>query len=617
MIKKQHFQSNYFPRQLLLVTKKAIAKLPLVYCLIFSLTCFAQNIESATQQQPISAVYADIIFHNGHIITVDENNTVAQAIAVHQGKILAVGNEEYVFSFLASDTDIVDLKGKTLLPGFIDIHTHPILSAMMAETADISGFNHKNQNEVITSIKKAVAEKSKGEWVLAYGWDPAILRGLQQPTLAQLDKWAPDNPLFIISQTLHSAFANSLALKMADVDKNTPDPNGAYFEKDENGELTGYIVEVNAMEKFTKATPKFPKSAYIYLLTKQFERYAQAGYTTIVAPGIQAMFPQAIDSFRQVAEHEISPVRTFIYPTFKDFDQQVLSYQQSNNQFKILGPKLWIDGSPYAGGMAMNSPYLDNDFTRHKLGIPPGSKGHLNFSDQELFALVERYHRKGWQISAHIQGERAAKQFLDAVAAAQALFPNKDPRHRMEHNALVTAKQFQRALSLGVTPSFYIDHIYYYGDALTEVIVGREKANRFMAINSARKAGHSITLHTDSPSSPLGVLRAMQVAVTRTTRSEKYQLGQYQGISVEDAIKAVTINAAWQIFEENSRGSLEKGKLADFTILSENLLTTPAEHWQKIDVVNTYIAGELVENDAWSWRKVSLLAETAWGLIFN
>lgn len=574
--------------------------------------------QAASTLQPTDPlVYAEQIFHNANIITVNDINPTAQAIAVSQGKILAVGSKSEVFAYLGSDTDLIDLEKNTLLPGFIDAHTHPILSALMAETADISGFNHDNQAAVISSIKAAIESKDKGEWVIAYGWDPAILRELEPPTLAQLDKWAPDNPLFIISQTLHSAFVNSLALEMAGVTKDTPDPDGAQFQKDALGELTGLIIEVNAMAYFTKATPKFSVSAYTYLLTKQFERYAQSGYTTIVAPGVQSLFPKALESFRQVAEHHLSPVRSFIYPVLNDFDRQVLSAKPGNIQFKILGPKLWIDGSPYAGGMAMSRAYLDNDFTRNKLGIPSGSKGHLNFTDQALFTIVERYHRQGWQISAHIQGERAAKQFLDAVEAAQQAFPRKDPRHRMEHNALVTDKQFKRAFTLGVTPSFYIDHIYYYGKALSEVIVGPKRAERFMAMNSAKKAGHHVSLHTDSPSSPLGVLRAMHVAVQRTTRSGEYQLGIHEALSVEDAIKAVTIDAAWQIFEEKTRGSIEVGKLADFTVLSQDLLTTPVSDWPKIKIVDTYLAGELVDNNAWSWRKISLIAKTAWQMLVD
>ena len=560
---------------------------------------------------------ADKIFIGGDIITVDEKNPEAQAIAVHNGKIQAIGSETEVLKYEGYNTEVIDLKGNTLMPGFIDIHTHPILSAKTAETIDVSGFNHKNQAEVMESLKKGIKEKGSGEWLIAFGWDPAILRNLEAPTLKELDQMAPENPLFIIAQTLHSGFANSLALEEAGINKYTPNPEGGYFDKDENGELTGLIVEVGAMTKIADATPKYPRAAYLYLLTKQMETYSKAGYTTIVAPGLQPIIPKHIQSLQDVAEHPNSPVRVFTYPLFDRLEKTHFKPSQGNQKFKVLGPKFWIDGSPYAGGMAMNEPYLDNEFTRNKLGIKFGKKGHLTYDDERLFFLIEKFHKEGWQIAAHIQGERAAKQFLDAVEEAQQIFPRKDYRHRMEHNALVTSEQLKRAFRLGVTPSFYIDHIYYYGDALKEVIVGPKRAARFMPVNSAKKAGHRFTLHTDSPSSPIGVLRMMRVAVTRKTRSGKYVLGHDEKITVNDAIKAVTINAAWQIFEEDTRGSLEVGKLADFTVLSRNLKKIPPEEWKSVEIVGTYLAGEPAVNEGLSWRKINLMIQTIWGMIFD
>ena len=560
---------------------------------------------------------ADKIFVGGDIITVDDKNPEARAIAVHNGKIQAIGSETEVLKYEGYLTEVIDLKGSTLMPGFIDIHTHPILSAKTAETIDVSGFNHKNQAEVMESLKKGIEEKGSGEWVIAYGWDPAILRNLGAPTLKELDQMAPENPLFIIAQTLHSGFANSLALEEAGINKYTPNPEGGYFDKDENGELTGLIVEVGAMTKIADATPKYPRAAYLYLLTKQMETYSKAGYTTIVAPGLQPIIPKHIQSLQEVAEHPNSPVRVFTYPLFDRLEKTHFKPSQGNQKFKVLGPKFWIDGSPYAGGMAMNEPYLDNEFTRNKLGIKFGKKGHLTYDNERLFFLIEKFHKEGWQIAAHIQGERAAKQFLDAVEEAQQIFPRKDYRHRMEHNALVTSEQLKRAFRLGVTPSFYIDHIYYYGDALKEVIVGPKRAARFMPVNSSKKAGHRFTLHTDSPSSPIGVLRMMRVAVTRKTRSGKYVLGHDEKITVNDAIKAVTINAAWQIFEEDTRGSLEVGKLADFTVLSRNLKKIPPEEWKSVEIVGTYLAGELAVNEGLSWRKINLMIQTIWGMIFH
>ena len=347
------------------------------------------------------------------------------------------------------------------------------------------------------------------------------------------------------------------------------------------------------------------------------ETYSKAGYTTIVAPGLQPLIPKHIQSLQEVAEHPNAPVRVLTYPLFDRLEKTDFKPSEGNQKFKVLGPKFWIDGSPYAGGMAMKEPYLDNEFTRNKLGIKPGEKGHLTYDDERLFFLVDKFHKEGWQIAAHIQGERAAKQFLDAVEKAQQSFPRKDYRHRMEHNALVTSEQLKRAFRLGVTPSFYIDHIYYYGDALKEVIVGPKRASRFMPINSAKKAGHRFTIHTDSPSSPIGVLREMRVAVTRKTRSGKYVLGRDEAITVDDAIKAVTINAAWQIFEEDTRGSLKVGKLADFTVLSRNIKKIPPEEWKSVEIIGTYLSGEPAVNEGWSWRKINLMIQTIWGMIFD
>ena len=594
-----------------LITKYLLAKRIALSFIVCILIIFGGNGILSQENK------ADKIFLGGDIITVDDNNPEAQAVAVRNGKIQAIGSEPEVLKYEGPNTEVIDLKGNTLLPGFIDIHTHPILSAKTAETIDISGFNHKNQAEVMESLKKGIEEKGSGEWVIAYGWDPAILRNLEAPTLNELDQMAPENPLFIIAQTLHSGLANSLTLEAAGITKDTPDPEGGYFDKDENGELTGLIVEVGAMTKLVNAAPQYPRSAYLYLLTKQMETYSKAGYTTIVAPGLQPLIPKHIQSLQEVAEHPNAPVRVLTYPLFDRLEKTDFKPSEGNQKFKVLGPKFWIDGSPYAGGMAMNEPYLDNEFTHNKLGIKSGEKGHLTYDDERLFFLVDKFHKEGWQIAAHIQGERAVKQFLDAVEKAQQSFPRKDYRHRMEHNALVTSEQLKRAFRLGVTPSFYIDHIYYYGDALKEVIVGPKRASRFMPINSAKKAGHRFTIHTDSPSSPIGVLREMRVAVTRKTRSGKYVLGPDEAITVDDAIKAVTINAAWQIFEEDTRGSLKVGKLADFTILSRNLKKIPPEEWKSVEIIGTYLSGEPAVNEGWSWRKINLMIQTIWGMIFD
>ena len=228
-----------------------------------------------------------------------------------------------------------------------------------------------------------------------------------------------------------------------------------------------------------------------------------------------------------------------------------------------------------------------------------------------------QHHADAWQIAAHIQGERAADQFFNAISHAQQHHSNKNMRHRMEHNALVTQQQFKTANRLGLTPSFYINHIFYYGDALHDNIVGPERAKRFMVVQSAIEAGHTVSLHTDTPSSPIGPIRAMQGAVLRSTRSSQHTLGQNEQLSVMDAIKTMTINGAWQISQEHNRGSIEVGKMADFTVLSHNLTQLPVTQWQNVKVIETYLAGNKTNSDGWSWRKTQLVAQTLWHMLLD
>ncbi|MDN3640926.1 amidohydrolase family protein [Simiduia curdlanivorans] len=565
---------------------------------------------------------ADRIFSGGTILTVNDEQPLVQAVAIKEGKIIFAGDLVLARAYANDKTDWVDLAGNTLLPGFIDAHTHPILSALMGQTVDVSGFNHRNSDAVWRSLREGVASASAGDWVIAYGWDPAMLNDLAAPTMAQLDEIAPNNPLLIITQTLHTAFANSQAFALAGVTKNTPDPNGGAFEKDAEGELTGTVIEIPAIAYFKKVTPRYPRAAYQYLLENQIQAYARAGYTTIVAPGLQPLMPQTIEAIQFATDYIGAPVRLRTYPLAHTLDAANATSNdygphQGSERFAVLGVKLWIDGSPYAGGMAMAEPYLDTELSQKSLGIPTASRGHLTYSDAELNALVQHYHDAGWQISAHAQGERAVDQFLNAVALAAVKNPRIDHRHRMEHLALITQSQLARAKQLGVTTSFYIEHIRYYGEALRDFIIGPERSERFMPQAWALTAGHKVSFHTDSPSSPLNVFKAMQTSVTRTSQLSDVVIGADQQVSPEQVIRMLTLDAAWQIFEEDNLGSIAVGKKADFTLLNGNPLAQPVSEWTELSVVSTFIDGEPVQADGFTVRKLNLLAKAGWQVVFG
>ena len=560
--------------------------------------------------------HADTIFLGGPIITVNRAAPRAEALAVTGGRIVAVGALEEVMRWKDGRTEIVDLDGRTLMPGLVEPHTHPLAAALMSRVVDVSGFNHSDRSSTLAALERAVAKNKEGRWIVAFGWDPAMVEGLHAPSLAELDAIAPANPLMVMTQTMHTIFVNTLAYQEAGVTRDTPSPGGTgSFDKDEDGALNGTVRETPAISRFRAKLGSFPPEVYEYLLATQYDDYARHGYTTIASAGAPPVVESHLEILRNTAMHPGTPLRTFVYVLDGIMGSRFENAGSSEGRYRVLGIKLHIDGSPYAGGMAMREPYLKTPLSIGALGIPAGSRGHLNYSDARLYEMVAGHHRAGRQLSAHVQGERAMDQYLDAIEAALDETPRPDHRHRLEHNALITDAQLARAARLGVTPSFYMDHVHLYGRALSGGIVGPERAARFMPLGWAKKNGHRFSVHTDTPSSPLGPFRVMRGAVTRKMRTaaggQGEVLGREQRVMIDDAIRAMTINAAWQLFADDDIGSLEVGKLADLVVLSNNPLTVAPDRLTEIEVVRTYLEGRSIKVRGWTTRKAGLAARAA------
>ena len=226
--------------------------------------------------------------------------------------------------------------------------------------------------------------------------------------------------------------------------------------------------------------------------------------------------------------------------------------------------------------------------------------------------VLSFYHKNNYQIAIHTQGEVAIQGVLDAFTEILKQHPRSDHRHRLEHNALITKEQIAQAKRLGITLSFFIDHIYYYGDKL-KFIVGPNRAERFMPIESSLKEGHYATIHTDNPATPINPFRAISTAVLRKTKNEQIILGEEERISIDNALKSITINAAWQLFEEKDRGSITVGKQADLVILSHNPLQIQKEELINIKVISTWINGKQVNHSIYTWKNFKLIVT----IIFN
>jgi predicted amidohydrolase YtcJ len=555
----------------------------------------------------------DTIFFGGDIVTMDYARPIVEALAVGDGRIVALGGEAEMRSLADGRTERIDLQGHTLLPGLIEPHCHPIATAILGRVLDVSGFTHDSRAAVMASLAEAVEGSDTGEWLIAFGWDPVLIEDLENPTLAELDALAPDVPLFILTQMMHHGFINSAGYRAAGITVDTPDPpGGGAFLRDAAGELNGVVYEVSALQHVMQATPPPPPGAAQLLLNLQFAEYAKAGFTAIgiLGPVDGAGYP--LDFLFDLGASPEAVVRSFVYATPKQLDRSGWPAGHGRERFRLSGVKLYMDGSPYTGGAAFAEPYLNTPLTR-RIGLDPDHRGTVNYSSRDLAAVIGRFHERGHQVAVHVQGEVAVDATLRAFAQVLEESPREDHRHRLEHNALITDEQLAKARDLGLTPSFFIDHIHFYGKGLHD-IVGPRRAARFMPIGSALRAGHVPTIHTDNPATPIDPFRAIRTAVTRQMLGGGV-LGADQRISVWDALEAVTINAAWQMFEEEERGSLEVGKAADFVLLSDNPLAVDAEDLDQIEVLGTWIDGERVDTSPYTWLNLKLAARVVWEML--
>ena len=554
---------------------------------------------------PLFAV--DLIFFGGDILTMDDNQPVVEAIAVEDGRITAIGTKENIIKLRTWKTKIVNLQGKTLMPGLIEAHCHPIATAVLSQVVNISGFTYNSREEIMATIGAAVEKASPGKWVLAFGWDPVLVKDLHNPTLAELDSISTEVPIFILTQMMHQAFVNNAVYKTAKITRNTPDPpGGGTFLKDVDGNLNGVIYEFSALQKILKKMPKTPQGTAELLLNLQYAQYAKAGYTTIAALGPVNIAGYPLNFMASLSRSADVPVRSFVYPLEEQLDRSSWPSGYGNDHFRIKGVKLYMDGSPYTGGAAFTEPYLNTEVTLKRMKLQPNHRGKVNYSEASLLQTLTKYHNAGYQIAMHAQGEIAIQMILNAFTEIMENYPRPDHRHRLEHNALITKNQIIQAQKLGLTLSFFMDHVYYYGEQLPQ-IVGPDRAARFMPLGSAFAVGHTASIHTDNPATPVDPFRVISTAVTRKTKDRGDILGPNERVTINDALKAVTINAAWQLFEDDQRGSITVGKAADFVLLSHNPLRIQPENIKNISALCTWIDGIKINTSPWTFTNFKLL----------
>lgn len=557
--------------------------------------------------RPLSAP-DEYIISGGPILTMNVDAPEVEAVAVSHGVITGTGDLQDLQNSHPG-LDLIDLEGQTLLPGLIEPHTHPIASALLGAVVDVSGFTYSNRADIMAALKDAGDGFALTPWLIAYGWDPVAVADLAPPTLDELDAIAPERPMIVLTQMMHEAFVNSAALKAAGIAMDGEPEERHGILRDADGRPTGTLRELDAINLMLGFAPQAADPVVELLLRRQYAAYAKAGYTTIGVTGAVGKHQDPVGLIKRISGPS-APLRSFVYLLPAQLERLPLG---GDADFAVLGAKFWMDGSPFTGGAASEKPYENTELTNGRLGIPHSHLADLAMDEDELASEVLRLHGLGYQIAVHVQGERAIDAALSAFEAAQTEMPRPQLHHRLEHNALITRAQIRKARELGVSLGFFIDHIYFYGDALAQIF-GQHRADRYMPVRWAIDAGVVTTLHGDHPASPIGPLRSLRSATTRLSRSGLTQTAPGQGISIEEALMAMTINAARQMGQEKLIGSLEVGKLADFTVLSRDPTSVEPNNIAGLEVTETWKSGQPVDSGINSWLKPGLVVSALWDM---
>ena len=545
-------------------------------------SAFACSSPGMAFAQQAAAPAGDIVFKGGTILTMNDKAPRAEAIAIRGNKILAVGKLDDVQSAIGSGAQVVDLQGRILMPGLIDPHMHFVFTAF-EDWIDVSPITTPDYATVWSKLQKGVADAKPGEWVRAQQFDASITRDAKIPTIAELDALAPNNPFFMQESNGHIAYANSAAFKAAGITRETPDPSGARFVKDADGSLTGRLEEMAAQQEFLGVMPSPSAADMIGRVQRFLDHASSVGCTMLHDCGIGIMAgAQDLKILDAVLGEGKAPVRyrgMLVSTIMDEWEKEGIKPGRGNDLFRVDGIKAWADGSNQAQTGYQRENYLGTD-----------ERGALNYSLEQVTEVIRRAHEGGWQVGVHANGDAAIDMVLDAYEAVLGKSSNSDLRHRIEHCSVFHPEQMVRMKDMGLSPSFLIGHVRWWGKAFRDRLLGPERARFYDPCASALAAGLKISLHSDWNVTPIEPLRYVEDAVTRVMNEGGDVFFPEERIPVDAALRAVTIDAAWQCHMEGQIGSLETGKFADFAILEEDP-TAPDVKIGKIKVSETWMDG--------------------------
>ena len=537
---------------------------------------------------------ADIIFIGDHIITVDSTAVNVTAVAVAGQNIVATGSAEEVLRLKKSSTRIVELGNNALVPGFIDAHGHMTGVAKLTEIIDLASppvGRVENIDDIVALIESKIDTQQlvPGAWVLGFGYDDSLLEEKRHPNRDDLDRVSSDHPVLLTHVSGHLATVNSAALRQQKIDQNTENPPGGVIRRRPGSREPNGVLEETAMGLFSRnLMAPMKDDKFEHLVRQAVQRYTSYGITTIQDGGTNMA---DIERLRAAANRKPYAADVVVFPWSNSFDDNQLAAIEAEpsytNGLRLGGIKFGLDGSPQGRTAFLSQPYNEGP-----PGAAPDYRAYPTYPAEKLNPKIARLLERGTPTLVHANGDAAIDMLLDGVTAA---FDNKelsDHRTVIIHAQLMRKDQLERTKKLGLVPSYYSAHPFFWGDWHRRSF-GEERAAFISPAAETARMQIPFTIHNDAPIVPPDMMRLMWVAVNRKTRSD-FVLGPDQRLTPMQALHAITLGAAYQYFEENKKGSITPGKQADLVILERNPLLANPDTLKDISIIETFARGQSV-----------------------
>ena len=538
---------------------------------------------------------ADTAYVNGRVYTADKEFSTVSAFALSGDRFIAAGSDEEIRALCSPQTKIVDLKGRTVLPGLIDSHLHINNTGAMKLELDIVG---KQKQEIVDMVAEARKKARPGEWIVGRGWlndewpDPAF------PTKEDLDAVCPDFPIYLKRACGHGAWVNSKAFETVGVTDDTPDPVGGEYLRKPDGTLLGVVTD-QAQEPFNKAIPPYGKEQLQKIVLLAQDEFFSHGLTTVHDAGTDETWIEAWEELYQ--KHALKlriyasmrffggPATTEIYTGSMKYFQKGLRIGMYDNRLTARAYKISCDGSLGARSAWMLEDYSDQ----------PGHKGNGKWTNEQLYTILYEARKAGFQTMCHAIGDGANRQCLDVYERLLKELPDPDARLRIEHAQILAPEDIPRFHKLGVIPTHQT--VFLRTDKkVADQRLGSERIKGAYAWRTLIDQGNPLPNGTDSPVESCNPFVSMYCAVTRKDEKGLPENGWYpaQAMTRKEALRSYTTWGAYAGFEEHLKGSIEAGKLADFVVIDRDFMNCPAEEIKDIQVLETVVGGETVYQKA-------------------